>query len=104
MLFVKWYYIHEENVEHLLYTCSKLSGIWEDIVQFTKKNNTEPVFSFEIWRRRNVFRNESILIDPLIIEAKIKYEVKCHFQILAKKICSKYVKRCIEPIFIDKCI
>ena len=118
---------HEENVEHLLYTCSKLSGIWEDIVQFINNvfetritlnrfsvlagilindetnavvNVVFSIARFEIWKRRNVFRYENIFIDPLIIVAKIKYEVKCHFQILAKKMCSKYVQRCIEQIWL----
>ena len=116
---------HEENVEHLLYTCSKLSGIWEDIVQFINNvfetritlnrfsvlagilindetnavvNVVISIARFEIWKRRNVFRYENIFIDPLIIVAKIKFEVKWHFQILAKKTCSKYVPRCIEQI------
>ena len=117
--------IHDENVEHLLYTCSKLSGIWEDIEQFINNvfdsrvtlnrlsvlagilindemsaivNVVISITRFEIWKRRNVFRYENIFIDSRITVAKIRYEIKCHFQILANKPCSKYVKQCIEQL------
>ena len=106
--------IHDENVEHLLYTCSKLSGIWEDIEQFINNvfdsrvtlnrlsvlagilindemsaivNVVISITRFEISKRRNVFRYENIFIDSRIT-AKIRYEIKCHFQILANKPCS----------------
>ena len=104
---------HEENVENLLYTWSKLSGIWENIEQFINNvfktiqlnrfsvfagilinNETDAVVNvisiarFEIWKRRNMVRYESIFIDLLIVV--VKYEVKSHFQILATKTCSWY--------------
>ena len=114
---------HDEIIEHMLYTRSNFSGIWEDKVQFINNvyesriklnrfsvlsgflvndesnvimNGVIAIARFEIWR--NVFRHESIFVSPMIIVGKIKYDVKCYFKILAKKTFSKYVERCIEQI------
>ena len=116
---------YNENVEHLLYTCSKLSGIWEDIEQFINNvfesrvtlnrlsvlagilisdklsaivNYVISMTRFEIWKRRKVFRHENNFIDSRVTVAKIRYEIKCHFEILANKPCSKYARRYIEQL------
>ena len=114
--------IHDENVEHLLYTCSKLSGIWEDRAIHQQcvwfKSNTEQAFSFgwnlnQWWNEcyseccylhnsfRNLEKKKCVSVWKhlcWLTVAKIRYEIKCHFQILANKPCSKYVKQCIEQL------
>ena len=105
-----------------LHTCSKLSGIWEDIEQFINTiesrltlnrlsvlagilindeisaivNVVISITRFEIWKKRNVYRYENILIDSRITVTKIRYEIKCHFRILANKLYSKYVKNVLN--------